>query len=67
EITSNPQLLAGIDSARRELESYRKSKSPQPAVPGSTSLGKDKLPLTAIIGVMRTPVLRGAMASVDCE
>ena len=43
EITSNPQLLAGIDSARRELKSYRKSKSPQPAVPGSTALGKDKL------------------------
>ena len=43
EISSNLRLLAGIDSARRELESYRKSKSPQPAVPGSTSLGKDKL------------------------
>jgi len=43
EITSNPQLLAGIDSARRELESYRKSKSPQPAVPGPTAAGKDNL------------------------
>ena len=43
EISSNLRLLAGIDSARRELESYRKSKSPQPAMPGSTSFGKDKL------------------------
>lgn len=43
EITSNLQLLAGIDSARRDLESYRKSKSPQLAVPGSTALGKDTL------------------------
>ncbi|MGH9298702.1 MAG: hypothetical protein ACRDZT_02160 [Acidimicrobiales bacterium] len=43
EITSNPQLLAGIDSARRELESYRQSKPPQSAMPKSAPFGKDKL------------------------
>ncbi len=44
EVTSSPQLLARVDSARRELESYRKSKSPRLAASGAGTPGTDPRP-----------------------